>query len=352
MKNQIELDYIIVGCGLGGINFCEKLIETNKSFIVYDNNSQKSSVVAGGLYNPVILKRFTSVWKNKEQLDLALPIYKNIEERLNTKLNHKIPVYRKFTSIEEQNNWYAASDKPNLSPLLSSGIHENTNECVDATFGMGEVLNTGRINTELLVKNYRKFLKETQRLISNDFDYDSLEIKENYLCYKGRKAKRIVFAEGFGLKQNPFFKELPLTGVKGELLTIHAPDLKLDFVLKSSVFIIPIAKDLYRIGSTYDWKDKTNTITEKAKEELLNKLKTLIKCDYEVIDQAAGIRPTTKDRRPLVGEHKNYKNVYVLNGLGTRGVMIGPYVANELYNYIEHNKTLNAEVDIKRFTTK
>lgn len=352
MEDQKELDYIIVGCGLGGINFCEKLIEANKTFVVYDNESQKSSVVAGGLYNPVILKRFTSVWKSKEQLDLALPVYKNIEKHLNTKLDYKVPVYRKFASIEEQNNWYAASDKPNLRSLLSTVIHENKNEYIEAAFGMAEVLGTGRINTKLLVKNYREFLKKSQQLVISDFNYELLEIKENEISYKGNKAKRIVFAEGFGLKQNPFFKELPLTGVKGELLTIHAPDLKLDFVLKSSVFIIPIGEDLYRIGSTYDWKDKTNTITKKAKEELLEKLKTLIKCDYEVVDQVAAIRPTTKDRRPLVGEHKNHKNVYVLNGLGTRGVMIGPYIANELYNYIENNKALNAEIDIKRFETK
>jgi hypothetical protein len=29
--------------------------------MVYDDTSQKSSTVAGGLYNPVVLKRFTPV---------------------------------------------------------------------------------------------------------------------------------------------------------------------------------------------------------------------------------------------------------------------------------------------------
>ena len=64
MKN---VDYIIVGCGFAGVAFCEQLIAANKSFLVFDNKSQQSSVVAGGLYNPVVLKRFTSVWKSKEQ---------------------------------------------------------------------------------------------------------------------------------------------------------------------------------------------------------------------------------------------------------------------------------------------
>jgi glycine oxidase len=55
---MINTDYIIIGCGLAGVALCEKLRGEGKSFIVYDNNSQQSSIVAAGLYNPVILKRF------------------------------------------------------------------------------------------------------------------------------------------------------------------------------------------------------------------------------------------------------------------------------------------------------
>jgi len=59
-----HVDYIIVGCGLAGIAFCEQLNAANKTFIVFDNASQHSSTIAGGLYNPVVLKRFTPVWKS------------------------------------------------------------------------------------------------------------------------------------------------------------------------------------------------------------------------------------------------------------------------------------------------
>ena len=53
------------------------------------------------------------------------------------------------------------------------------------------------------------------------------------------------------------------------------------------------------------------------------------------------VRPTVKDRRPLVGQHAEHKNLYVLNGLGTRGVMIAPYVAEQLFNFIENGKALD-----------
>ena len=57
-----------------------------------------------------------------------------------------------------------------------------------------------------------------------------------------------------------------------------------------------------------------------------------------MVEQVAGIRPTTKDRRPLVGSHPEYKNVFVVNGLGTRGVMMSPFVAEQLFNHIEQGR--------------
>jgi len=101
--------------------------------------------------------------------------------------------------------------------------------------------------------------------------------------------------------------------------------------------------------ATYEWTDKTNDPTPEAKSELLEKLERLIDCEFEVVDQRAGIRPTVVDRRPLVGQHPNHKNMYVLNGLGTRGVLVAPSMAEALYNSIEKSTSLSEEIDINRF---
>ena len=346
---NMQVDYIVVGIGLAGINFCEQLRTNNKSFVVFDNASQRSSAVAGGLYNPVVLKRFTGVWKAKEQLELALPIYAALEELLQVKLDYKIPVYRKFASTEEQNNWFEASDKPLLSEYLSNGIIKNTNKSIEAPFGFGEVLHTGRIDVKTLMHSYKDYLERDNRILKEGLDYNVLSLEADLICYKDITAKNIVFAEGFGVKNNPFFKNLPLVPAKGELLIIHAPELQIDFVLKSAAFLIPLGKDKYIVGATYEWKDLTNAISDKGREELLNKLDKLITCPFKIVGQVAGIRPTVKDRRPLVGCHKDFANMFLLNGLGTRGVMIGPYVAEQLYNFIEHDIPLGKEIDISRF---
>ncbi|MBU3821244.1 FAD-binding oxidoreductase [Flavobacteriaceae bacterium XHP0103] len=345
----MEIDYIVVGCGLAGIAFCEQLRTHNKSFVVFDDSSQRSSTVAGGLYNPVVLKRFTSVWKSKEQLEKALPLYNKLAKQFGVQLDYKIPVYRKFASLEEQNDWFAASDKPNLSEYLSSKIVKNTNKNINAPFGFGEVLGTGRIDVNTLVESYKNYLSKKNILLKESFNYSAIESTDQGVSCKGIKASQIVFSEGFGVNKNTFFKDLPLVPAKGELLIIEAPDLNMDFVLKGNGFLIPIGNHQYIVGATYNWNDTTHQLTDKAKEELLDKLKNLITCKFKVVGQVAGIRPTVKDRRPLVGQHHQHKNLYVLNGLGTRGVMIGPYVAEQLFDFIEHKKPLEKEIDIKRF---
>ena len=348
---MIKVDYIVVGSGLAGITFCEHLRAHNKSFVVYDNASQQSSLVAAGLYNPVVLKRFTPVWKAKEQLELCLPVYHKIEERLNVKLDYKLKVLRRFISIEEQNQWFTATDHPMLEQYLSSSIIKNENPLIKADHGYGEVFEAGRLDTDTLIEAYKADLKTESLLREEAFNYNELNPEENQLQYDDVQAKHIVFAEGFGLKQNPFFGSLPLNGTKGEVIVIKAKELKLEHAVKSSVFIIPTGDDEYTVGSTYNWEDKSNHPTDDGKRELTTKLESFLKCNYEVVDHKAGVRPTVIDRRPLIGSHSKYKNMHVLNGMGTRGVMIAPYAAQILFNNIEYGQPIEEEVNITRFSS-
>lgn len=346
------LDYIIVGSGIAGICFSEICLQNNKSFLVFEDYSTSSSRIAGGLYNPVILKRFSEVWKAKEQLEFGLPFYQQISDRIKLEFDFKIPIFRKFASVEEQNNWFQAADKPNLSPFLSTTIVHQNYQSIDSRFGFGKVLQTGYIDTSSLLDGYVTYLKNSNNFKEEKFDYSQIEILDDKICYKDIVAKNIIFAEGFGLQYNPYFSELPLDGTKGELLIIKAPKLDLDVVLKSSIFILPIGNDLFKVGATYNWEDKTNTPTEEGKQELIGNLKELIDCDFEIVEHFAGVRPTVKDRRPLVGAHNEYQRLHVLNGLGTRGVMLGPWLAKELYENIENNIPLDIQIDIKRLNKK
>ena len=345
----MKYDYIIVGSGLASIMFAEQLRLHNKSFLVISNRSQQASVVASGLYNPVVLKRFTATWNAAIHLESAIPKYAALEQLLGLKLDYVLPIHRVFNSVKEQNNWFLACDKPLLTDFLNPKLVDNKNPSIKAPFGFGAVNHTGRIDTQSLIEAYRNYLIHLNQFKEDTFEYNDLSENPEGVEYQSIKAQRIGFTEGFGIHKNMYFKHLPLEGTKGELITIHAPTLKLESILKSSIFVIPMEKDRYLVGSTYEWTDKTNDPTEGAKTELLEKLERLIDCEFEVVDQRAGIRPTVVDRRPLVGQHPNHKSMYVLNGLGTRGVLVAPSMAEALYDSIEKNTPLPEEIDINRF---
>ncbi len=343
------VDYIIVGAGIAGICFAETAMQNGKSFIIFDNNSQSSSKIAAGIYNPVILKRFSQVWNATEQLIYSDQFYSQIENKLQVQFDFKLPIVRKFFSIEEQNNWFAASDKVNLSPFLSANLLRTSFKGIDSPFDYGQVKETGYVNTADLLHHYHSYLFENNLLLKQEFDFNELELQLDFVKYKDTKAKHIIFAEGFGMHDNPYFKYLPLDGTKGEILVIKAPNLDLNCILNASVYIVPLGDHLFKVGATYNWEDKSNIPTAQGKEELVDKINAVLNCDFEILEHLAGVRPTVKDRRPLVGSHITHKNLHILNGLGTRGVMLGPSLAKDLFDHIENKKPLDSRIDIKRF---
>ena len=77
-------DYLIVGLGLSGLAVSHELEKHNKSYVVFEDHSQQSSLVAGGIFNPIILKRFKPAWNAEEQFETAIPFYRDLESKLQT----------------------------------------------------------------------------------------------------------------------------------------------------------------------------------------------------------------------------------------------------------------------------
>lgn len=342
-------DYIIVGGGIAAISFAEVLLKNGKTFTMYCESLHNATSVAGGIYNPVIVKRLSLPYNASEHIKYVGPFYSEIENRLGVKVNFPTPLLRRFASVEEQNNWFAAADKPGLSEFISAKVIRTNYEGLDSPHGFGEVLHTGFIDTDMLLECYHNWLKSNDAVRYEYFDYPLLEITDVSVKYKDTEAKHIVFAEGFGIRNNLYFNFVPLEGTKGELLTINAPKLQLDSIVNAGIFILPLGNDIYKVGATYEWTDKTNNPTDAARAELEEKLREIVHCDYKVLTHVAGVRPTTKDRKPVIGVHNDYHNVHILNGLGTRGLMLGPPMAQQLFDCIENGIAVENVVDVNRF---
>lgn len=344
------VDYFIVGFGISGACIAKVLEDQGQSFYIFNDQSQCASRVAGGLYNPVVLKRFKLAWQGDKQLKEAMAFYGELENRLESTFLRPLPVYRKFSGIEEQNDWFSAADKPMLSPFLDTDLEEPP-AFIKSDLRFGRVLQTGVLEIKSLLKTYENRLLKTGNFLNQSFEYDALEFvsSNNSLRYKGMTARQIVFCEGFGLKNNPFFNNLPLRGNKGEYLIVRAEKLKLKTAIKSAFFFIPLGNDCYKFGATYARDFSDQNPSETAREQLTKKLDELLECPYTIVGQQAGVRPTTPDRRPMVGRHFEHQNLYVCNGFGSRGILSGPTVTTQLIDFIEKRIALPSEIDVQRF---
>lgn len=351
---NLQADYLLVGQGIAGTVLAYSLIKQGKSVIVIDKKyANSASRVAAGLYNPIVFKLFTKSWKIDEALPVADEFYAELEDFLKIKFYHKKRVHKVFGAQEEREQWEKKKDLPDMQPYINPELqHYFNDEQVNQPYGSAAVNGAGNLEVVKMLNGFREYLKIKMVLVEEDFNYNDLQLLSGKVNYKGITAASLIFCEGYKIEQNPFFSWLPFKLTKGEILTIHAPLLKADEIMNRGVFVLPLGDDLYRVGATYNWDDLTEETTTAGKEELVGKLDKLLKVPYKIIDHVAGIRPTVNDRRPILGKHPIHQTLAVFNGLGTKGVQLAPYFANELVNHLLHNALLNDEANINRFYKK
>ena len=342
-----KVDTLIVGLGLAGLAYAETLYRNNRSFHVIDRPAFGSSVVAGGIYNPTLLKRFTMTWMGGEFYQTALPFYRALENRFQTTFLFPAPIKKIFNSQRDHNDWSAAADRVGLSDFLDPSLHFTPLDGVKTPFGHGVVRACGRLDIPHLLTTYAEWLGD--RIDFTPFDHDRLQFTSSGLRYGGIVAQRIVFCEGYKMKSNPYFNALPLQGSKGQILLIHCPDLAEDTILKGPLFLAPLGDHLFWAGASYEPHDKSLELTQEAREGLEKNIRKMIDVPFEVRQQLTQIRPTVSDRRPLIGQHPRHGSLFLLNGMGSRGVLTAPLAAAWLYASIDAGVPLLEAVDITRF---
>lgn len=344
-----KVDYIIVGFGIAGATFAQQARLHGKSVLVIDGQKPSATRTAAGTLNPVALRRITAVWKVQEFFHYARDFYTHLQSELQTPFLKKLPIYRYFHDTEEQNDWLVASDRKDLSPYLDPQVHHFPNEPWNHPMGFGRVKQSMRLDTILLLDSFRELLYKEGRFLEEAFVHDDLESDGTAVSYHGIQAKYVLFAEGVHAQGNPFFPSSLLIPKKGEYIIIKAPELQLESVLKGRYFFVPLGGDLYKVGATFAHGDTTYEPTKKGKEELMKAVEKRLKVPFEWVDQVVGHRPTVKDRRPLLGSISEGSPYYFFNGLGTRGVLLAPYLSKCLFQNIEEGLPLDREMDIRRF---
>jgi len=346
LKNKT---YIIVGGGLAGISLAIQLIRAGAKVILFDKKENHSSIIAAGIINPIVFRRMTKSWRVDEFLPYLKSFYNQLEVETNTKFLHHLPIRRLFSSVQEREFWLEKQEKPEFQSYLNVVTDEDLNYTVSKNeFGSGRVKNAYYVDVKEFISSCKLWISNNGVIIEEEFDYTQLTQSE----YKNFSFDDIVFCEGFENKNNPWFGELPLDQTKGQTLTIRSNELPSNVSLNRKCFVLPLEKDVFKIGSTYEWHNPTTHITTEAKEEILNHLSYITNEKVEVLHQEAGVRPTTRDRRPLIGTHNAFSNFHIFNGLGAKGYMICPKLSQEFVDYLSNGTELDKEVNVKRYYEK
>lgn len=346
MKN---VDYIIVGDGYAALFFAHQLILNNKSFVVFSEQKKSASQISAGIVNPVVLKKFTTFWKAQEQIDFLKKSLKEIETYTGENYLIDSPIHRIFHDENEQKLWLKKSENTELKNFLDKKFdHLNV---VKNDFLTGKVNQSARLNVKGFFDGLMSFLESEGHLIKEKLNYSEINILDS--IYRDFRFKHILFCEGMGVKENPYFSDIAVIPNKGHHIRVKLSELlPQDITIKKKHFLFPLENGLHFYGGTYDREQLHHDIDDSAVEQLQRGLSEFYPHNFEIKEVHFGFRPTVKDRRPILGHHPEYKNFFVFNGLGARGILNGCYFSKALFDYIENDLPLPEEISLERFNKK
>ncbi len=342
------LDFIIVGQGIAGSLLAKELIDRGKSIIIFDPNVERtSSKRAAGIYNPITGRKMVKTWLADELFTSLEEGYHALEVELDDHFLHPASIYRPFTSIEEQNDWQGRSEVEEYRPYIKT-IHAQG--CGDPDiidpFGGLVLEKSGYVDLPRLISAFKKYFVSMGVIRTEMFHYEKIQFEDEALVYGAFKSRRIVFCEGNGVAENPFFQELKMKPNKGELLDVAVRS-KQNQILNRGVFMVP-KNGFSQIGSTYNNREIDWSPSQLGKNDILERLKKIFRGQFEILRHSAGLRPATFDRRPYLGSSKFDARVCIFNGLGTKGVTLAPYFSNKMADFLIDDVPLPDEVRLYR----
>lgn len=345
------MNILIVGQGLAGTLLAYELIAKGISVTIVDRQeSLTSTKVAAGIILPVTGRRMVKTHLADQIIPYAFSHYRKLESLTGAAFFHEMPILEIFSSSKNRNDWYARSAENDLAGYAGAiKSKSDIGESIRSEFGAIELLQSGYLDTKTFLSKMNEWLRQNGKVIADSFSLSDLKTDSNFLQWQETNYDKVVFCDGYHAAASNLFSYLPFIPAKGEIIDFTAPDLPETHIINNGHFILPLGKGKFKAGATYSWTDLNTFTTESALLELETALQKTISCPYKVIAQKAAVRPTVKDRRPLLGFHPVMKNIGIFNGLGTKGVMQGPYYASQMSNLILNEKAVDDEVSVKRF---
>lgn len=346
----MKVDCLIVGQGIAGSVLSYVLHRRGYSVAMVDNgNPNTSSRIAAGLWNPVSFRHLHLTWRYEEFYSHAELCYRSMEEYFNTSFFHPLEIARIFPDHSSANEFDVCSVQPGLKKYLVTEGDETVERNCNHPFGHALVKHAGWLNIPSMMTAIQQLWLARETYRHEEFDYSLLQVTDNTCIYKDIEANNVVFATGMFNENNPWFNGMKIIPNKGQVSTVQLPGIEFSRILNFGHFLLPLGNGNYRLGSTYEREFLNEFPEEEVRDLFLKNLFDVWPNQALTIDHFAGLRPTTKDRKPVLGRHPEFGKLFFINGLGSKGVLLAPWHADHLADAITLNAPIEKEVSLFRY---
>ena len=350
----MDCDYLIVGQGLAGAVLGWQLHFHGRKVIFIDRGEDiTASKIAAGLINPITGRRASLTWRWAEFHPAATAFYQQVESTVDGTFLRQNSLVRFIRDAAELDRWTktltndharACLSDPQPVPLVNDSLVDPGIDGIELetayTLDIPGFLTASRAFFDTRSEEIDVATQVMPRSNAVEVDSDRGQI----LC------RKMLFCQGADARRmNPYFDWVPFNCAKGEILTIRCEALAGEQrVLNGPGWIAPApgSPDLFRAGSTYTHRDLTPIPTREGRQAIEEKLGTLLRVDFEVVDHRAAIRPIIRHSRALAGLHPTHSSLGFFNGLGSKGSLNAPALAAKLVAHLEQRQPLDNEIDL------
>lgn len=347
---------IIIGQGLAGSAVAWRLHWAGRRPLIIDRGEPATaSRVSAGLMTPMTGKRLVQPDEFHDTFHQAVDFYRQVESETGEAFLDVREMARLFENAVARDQFLDRS-----GPAAQQGV---------ANWD-GTLLQNGRPRTGITMKPAARlavltYLEATQKFFAarqayrqHAIDFEAeVEISPDSIRISslGISAPSLVICQGAA--PNHLFPCVPNNPSRGDILRLHIDGYICDRVVHRSIWIAPNKDGTQSVGATYDWDNLKCEPSEEGREQVLGKLSRVIhdgakNVEHTLIDHQAAVRPTMKDYQPVVGRHANYANVTILNGLGSKGSLRAPSLANDIVDLVTGRGTPDDAVNYARLVKR
>jgi len=354
--NSNHFDTVIVGQGLAGTLLAWALIERGQRVLVVDREDAVSaSKVAAGIVTPVTGQRLVKTWRLEEMMPTATEFYLRVEKLLGQQFFRRRPILRLLASEVEVQRWERRKEDAEYSDWV--GDTQPAVGKFSAEFGAFEMPGA-HLDVAAFLSASRQWFAERGMYRCGEVPAiaGAIDVRSDGVTVRelGVSADEIVFCQGWRGGEGDWFDWVPFRSAKGEILELEIDGLNgaPDRIVNRGGWLMPMANGRFRSGATYDWDQLDELPTEAGRIDLEGRLQAMLATgvEFSVCDQLAAVRPVIRESKALMGRHPaaELRRVGFFNGLGSKGVLYGPYFAQQLSANLMDDAPLEAELDLRK----